>query len=601
MARSPNPELLRTPWNPASPIPLPEYPRPQLTRPGWVNLNGTWDYAILPIGPDRPDKFDGPILVPFPVESLLSGVQKPLLPDQKLWYRRTFVDPRPELWGNLRGDSRVLLHFGAVDYKCEIWVNGNPTGKHRGGYLPFTLDITHSLAKGENELLVSVWDPTDTGMQQRGKQVLHPKGIWYTAVSGIWQTVWLEVVPETSIETLKLTPDLDQRCLIIETRLRGDEETSNLVLEAEALMAGKPVAKAAGEPGALLALPIPDPRFWSPEDPFLYDLRIRLVDQGKTIDEVGSYFAMRKFSLMIDPDGHSRFALNDKPLFLYGPLDQGYFPDGLYTPPSEEAMLYDIEYTKHIGCNLIRKHVKVEPLRWYYHCDRLGLIVWQDMPNGGLIDGEVIAFLNLSVGWHRNDTRGLGRFGRAESENREEFRAELQGIIDLLHNAACIACWVPFNESWGQFQSREFADWLLSYDPTRLVDAASGWFDQGGGDFQSRHIYVKKLKQPKPDRRAFAVSEFGGYSLKVPGHMWDETKKFGYRFYETREALTTAYRELLETQLKPLIKNGLAAAIYTQTTDVEIEINGYLTYDREVEKMDAEKIKVVHEELIKAI
>jgi beta-galactosidase/beta-glucuronidase len=592
-------EPLSTPWVPETPIPLPEYPRPQLTRPGWINLNGVWDYAILPAGSGRPEVFEGPILVPYPVESLLSGVQRPLLPDQKLWYRRSFPDPRTELLHESCEDERILLHFGAVDYGCEIWVNGSPAGSHHGGYLPFTLDITGWLHEGENELIVCVWDPTDTGMQQRGKQVLKPHGIWYTPVSGIWQTVWLESVPAVSIESLKLTPDLDHQCLILEASLRGDGDLHGYTLEFEALREGKTIASGSTLPGKMTALAIPEPRVWSPEDPYLYDLIIRLVKDGAIEDAVGSYFAMRKFSLVTDEDGHPRFALNDKSLFLYGPLDQGYFPDGLYTPPSEEAMLFDIEYTKRIGCNLIRKHVKVEPLRWYYHCDRLGLIVWQDMPNGGLIDGEVIAFLNLSVGWHRNDTRGLGRFGRSDAANREEFRAELKGMIDTLHNAACIACWVPFNESWGQFQSREIADWVLGYDPTRLVDHASGWFDQGSGDFQSRHVYVKKLKRPKPDRRAFAVSEFGGYSLEVPGHMWDENKKFGYRFFDSREELTTAYLDLLENQVKPLIPQGLSVAIYTQTTDVEIEVNGFLTYDRKLEKMDIDEISQAHTDLTK--
>jgi hypothetical protein len=324
---------------------------------------------------------------------------------------------------------------------------------------------------------------------------------------------------------------------------------------------------------------------------------VRLIRDGKVVDEVGSYFAMRKFGL-VKVNGHLRFALNDEPLFLYGPLDQGYFPDGLYTPPSEEAMLFDIEYTRAIGCNMIRKHIKVEPLRWYYHCDKLGMIVWQDMPNGGLIDGEVVAPLALLFGFSRNDTSGLRWFGRADADNRARFRSELQEMIDHLYNAACIAVWVPFNESWGQFESVKVAQWVKAYDPTRLVDHVSGWFDQGGGDFQSRHVYFKKLKRPKPDQRAFVISEFGGYSLKISGHLWDENKKFGYRFYDSPEALTDAYLSLLEKELKPLIPQGLTAAFYTQTTDVEIEINGYLTYDRKVKKMDAEKIKRAHEELI---
>ncbi len=569
-----------------------------MTRPDWFNLNGEWDYAILPKDSPTPTLWDGKILVPYPVESLLSGVQKSLLPEQRLWYRRTF--PRPAYGTSLPlGEGtgvRVLLHFGAVDYECSIFLNGKSVGSHRGGYLPFTLDITDTLVDGDNELLVSVWDPTDTGLQQRGKQVLNPKGIWYTPISGIWQTVWLEVVPEVSIESLKLTPDLDDKSLTVEVKVRGMVE--GLRVEAEVTSKGERISAGDAPASSPARIEIADPVAWSPSNPHLYDLRVRLVRDRKVIDEVGSYFAMRKFGLAKDAAGHLRFALNGEPLFLYGPLDQGFFPDGLYTPPSEEAMVFDIEYTRTIGCNMIRKHIKVEPLRWYYHCDRLGVIVWQDMLNGGLIDGETVAILSLILGFHRNDTRWLSRFGRADESNRAEYRRELQEMIDHLYNVACIAVWVPFNESWGQFQAREIAAWVKGYDPTRLVDHASGWFDQGGGDFKSKHIYFKKLKRPRPDGRAFVISEFGGYSLKTPNHMWDEAKEFGYRFYKTREELTAAYLALLENELKPLIPQGLTAAVYTQTTDVEIEINGYLTYDREVEKMDAEALRRAHLALI---
>jgi beta-galactosidase/beta-glucuronidase len=587
---------LRTPWEPDQSCPLPEYPRPQMTRPGWMNLNGWWQYAILPKDQAKPEAYQGQILVPYALESLLSGVQRALLPDQTLWYRRVFQDPRPSMQPqDSTGECRMLLHFGAVDYECRVWVNGFEVGRHRGGYLPFSFDITNALSGGQNELVVAVCDPTDTGRQQRGKQVLHPKSIWYTAVSGIWQTVWLERVPAVYIESLRLTPDLDSQMLAVEVQVRGAGES--VQVEVEVYSDQEMIVTARGDASAEVRLPVPYPRVWSPQDPYLYDLRIRLLSQSRVVDEVGSYFAMRKFGLDRDKAGHLRFMLNNHPLFLYGPLDQGYFPDGLYTPPSEEAMLFDIEFAKRIGCNMIRKHVKVEPLRWYFHCDHLGMIVWQDMPNGGLIDGDVVAVLSLLFGFHRNDTRGLSRFGRAEEPNRAEFRTELQGMIDTLGNTACIAVWVPFNESWGQFNSAEIARWVKQYDPTRLVDHASGWFDQDGGDFQSKHVYVKKLKRPRPDQRAFALSEFGGYSLKKPGHLWDENKRFGYRYYDSSQELTAAYLSLLENELVPLIQQGLAAAIYTQTTDVEIEINGYLTYDRKVVKMDVEQISPVHERL----
>jgi len=538
--------------------------------------------------------------VPYAVESTLSGVQKPLLPDQKLWYRRTFQDPRPILFEGSGVDSEgmVFLHCGAVDYECQVWVNSTLVGEHRGGYLPFSLDITDALRLDENELTVSVWDPTDTGMQQRGKQTLHPKGIWYTPVSGIWQTVWLEGVPAVSIESLRLTPDLSHQLLTVGVVVRRMAEAESIHVEAKVLSKGEIISSGRGDANEPLNLRIPNPKTWSPADPYLYDLHVQLTREDHVLDEVDSYFAMRQFGLRRESNGALRFTLNGDALFLYGPLDQGYYPDGLYTPASEEAMLFDIEYIRQLGCNMIRKHIKVEPLRWYYQCDRLGMIVWQDMPNGGLIDGEAVATLSLMFGFHRNDTRRLSRFGRADEANRAAFRAELQGMVDHLYNAPCIAVWVPFNESWGQFQANEIGEWLKAYDPTRLVDHASGWFDQGGGDFQSKHIYVKKLKHPVNDSRAFAITEFGGYSLKIPGHLWNENKKFGYRFYDSSQALTDAYLALLENELKPLIQQGLTAAIYTQTTDVEIEINGFLTYDRKVEKMDAQAVRRAHDGLI---
>ena len=591
---------LKTRWTPDQPVPLPEYPRPQMTRPEWVNLNGWWDYAIQPSGDSVPDTYQGQIRVPYAVESMLSGVHQTLLPSQKLWYRRTFENPlNPE---KAAKGCRVLLHFGAVDEKAEVWVNGKYMGGHSGGYLPFTFNITEALAEGQNELVVSVTDATGTDLQQRGKQVLHPSGIWYTAVSGIWQTVWLEAVPAVSIAWLRLTPDLENQTLTIAAGLEGKLEPAALMLEAEASFAGQGISTGSSTADKSLVLKITDPHAWSPAHPDLYDLKVKLTRAGQTVDEVGSYFGMREFEMKPDSAGIPRFMLNGEPLFLFGPLDQGYFPDGLYTAPSEEAMLFDLEYTRRIGCNCVRKHVKVEPLRWYAACDRLGLIVWQDMPNGGRIDGTLVSGLAQFTGFKRNDTILLSRFGREQESNRAAFKAELQAMVDHLHNAVSIAIWVSFNESWGQFNAVKTAKWLKDYDPTRLVDHASGWFDRGGGDFKSEHIYFTKLKRfGKPDGRAFVLSEFGGYSLKVNGHVWDEERKFGYRFYDTPQELTWAYAKLLEEDVKPLIRQGLSAAIYTETTDVEIEINGYLTYDRKVEKMDANLLRQIHHELIESL
>jgi hypothetical protein len=591
---------LKTRWakNVDPACPLPEYPRPQMTRPRWVNLNGLWDYTVTPKDQSDVLGFEGKILVPFAIESALSGVGRALKPNERLWYRRTFASPLSP--ADSRRGSRLLLHFGAVDWAAEAWVNGLPVGAHQGGFLPFTFDITEAVVPGENELLVAVVDPTDTQLQQRGKQVLRPKSIWYTAVSGIWQTVWLEVVPAVSIDSLRLTPDLDAETLTLEVRLRGNKR--GLTVKAIAIDRRRAVSKARGRAAQPLVLRVRKPRAWSPDDPHLYDLKVRLLERGRVVDEVGSYFAMRKFGLGRDKAGHLRFELNGRPLFLYGPLDQGYFPDGLYTAPTDVALRFDVEYAKRLGCNLIRKHVKVEPARWYAHCDRLGMIVWQDMPNGGKAVGDVTSVLAILYGLNRGDRRWLGRAGRADEANRRQFRDELKGMIEALHDAACIAAWVPFNEGWGQFDAAEIGAWVKSLDPTRLVDDASGWFDQGGGDFRSLHVYFKKLGQPKAEpSRALAISEFGGLSLRLAGHLWDPERKFGYRFFESTSQLTDAYLALLKDELAPLIDQGLAAAIYTQLADVEIEFNGYLTYDRAVPKMDEKRVIKAHRALCRAL
>jgi len=578
------PETLRTRWAPEQPCPLPDYPRPQLVRSDWLNLNGWWDYAVTPLEETAFPTPQGRILVPYAIESALSGVQRPLLPEERLWYRRVFEIPEEWL------GRHILLHFGAVDWETQVWLNGQAVGSHHGGYLPFWFDITAHLQPGANELVVAVRDPTDAGWQARGKQVLHPHSIWYTAVSGIWQTVWLEPVPEAFIAGLKLTPDVDSGTLRVQVRLQGEPGT----VHVRAFDAGLLVAQGTAESGAgELTLQIPNPKLWSPSDPHLYDLTI-VAGQ----DQVTSYFAMRKFSLGPDSLGRTRLCLNNSPLFQFGPLDQGYWPDGLYTPPSEQAMLFDLDVIQRLGCNMLRKHVKVEPARYYYECDRRGLIVWQDMPNGAKPVGDVHSFLAILFGSRRRD-HNYRYAGRADAEGRDDFRRELQEMVEALYHFPCIAMWVPFNEGWGQFDARIIAGWLKQYDPTRLVDHASGWYDQGAGDCRSLHVYFKALPHNRPPKgRALVLSEFGGYALRLAGHIWNPSAEFGYRKVTSPAELTEAYLDLLENQLKPWIEAGLSAAVYTQTTDVEIELNGYLSYDRDVEKIDFERLRAKHRELL---
>jgi beta-galactosidase/beta-glucuronidase len=580
-----------TPWaSDVDPhLPHPEYPRPQMVRSTWQNLNGLWEYAITAKFAPQPAEFPGQILVPYPIESALSGVKRPLSPSEQLWYHRKFtVNPVCQA-------ERVLLHFGAVDWHCQVFLNSQFVGEHFGGYDPFSFDVSEFLSEGQNDLVVSVWDPSDKLPIQRGKQVRKPGFIWYSAHSGIWQSVWLEGVPNTFIKVFKITPDIDQGLVTIEAQIA--HAAQGFTLHARVLDQGEQIAEGISPSDQTLIISIPDANLWSPDNPHLYDLELTLHTGQKAIDQVHSYFGMRKFSLARDPRGTLRFCLNNSPLFLYGPLDQGYWPDGLSTPPTDAAIQWEINFLKRAGFNMLRKHVKVEPARYYYHCDRAGLIVWQDMVSGG-ISPKPIWFLFAPLLKSLHDGRAYWRLGRQQKANRHQFKVEYQRMLSNLYNVVSVAIWVPFNEGWGQFDAAYFADWTKDLDPTRPVDHASGWFDQGAGDFKSEHIYFKPLHKPRIDpTRAWVLSEFGGYSLNLPKNSWNPKKDFGYKKFASRESLTKGYVDLLENQLIPWIKTGLSAAVYTQTTDVETEVNGFLTYDRKVIKMNLEALQSVHKKL----
>ena len=552
---------LKTPWTDkvSAANALPEYPRPQMARNKWLSLNGEWSFALK----KKNGKIikDGIILVPYPVESSLSGIKQAVTPEQVMAYNRQFVIPRD--WPK---DQRILLHFGAVDYQTSVFVNGKKAGDHIGGYAPFSFDITDLLNKGEKQLLtVQVIDPTDTGGQPIGKQRLKPKGIYYTPTSGIWQSVWLEPVPKTYIKSFRVEPDIDKKRIVVRVETAGDNRRSASVT-ARVMVDGQKISEAKGKSGTPLLLQIrKDLRLWSLDDPYLYDLEISLGNKNSD-DKVQGYFGMRKISIGKDAAGVNKLMLNDQPVFQIGVLDQGYWPDGLYTPPTEAAMQYDLQMMKDMGFNLIRKHVKVEPARWYHLCDKMGLLVWQDMPSA------------------TNETES----------DQNQFKYELKAMIDHLFNFPSVVMWVPFNEAWGQHNTEFYVDRIKTWDPTRLVNNASGWTDTGVGDVLDIHAYPGPAAPAKEEGRAIVLGEFGGLGLNVRGHKWTN-EGWGYQLIETPEALLKEYEKLWSKLYELQDTAGLGAVVYTQLSDIETENNGLLTYDRQIPKIEPSLVKAIHQ------
>lgn len=555
---------------------LSEYPRPIMERSEWQNLNGLWEYTITPVGSCEPAKYDGRILVPYAIESSLSGVQKEVGEYNELWYRRTFHIPLG--WKH----KSVLLHFGAVDWKAEIFLNSVKLGTHAGGYTPFSFDISPYLVPGDQELVVKVWDGTDKSYQPRGKQVSNPRGIWYSSVTGIWQTVWLEPVSSKYITRVKCIPDVDSKRFSVNVFVpnAGKEDIVEIKLFDENVLvsSAKSVATERSD------LYVSEPKLWSPDSPFLYDVEISLYHCGKKTDEIRSYCAMRKVSMKKDASGIKRIQLNNEDYIHLGVLDQGWWPDGLYTAPTDEALIYDIQKAKDLGFNMIRKHVKVEPARWYTHCDRLGLLVWQDMPNG-----------DSSPEWqNRNYFNGLELERSFKSETN--YRKEWKEIIDYLFSYPSIVAWVPFNEAWGQFKTDAIADWTKQYDPSRLVNAASGGNHYPVGDMLDLHNYPEPEMYIYDPERVNVLGEYGGIGLPLKGHLWQEDKSWGYIQFKNRKEVTDEYLKYAE-MLRELIKKGFSASVYTQITDVEGEVNGLLTYDRKILKVDEHRIREVNKNI----
>ena len=561
---------------------LPEYPRPIMERKDWKNLNGIWKYAIIQKGDRVPDKFDGEILVPFAIESYLSGVCRRIDEKQELVYLREF--DIPSAWK----DKKILLHFGAVDWETSVWINDVKVGHHTGGFTPFSFDITPALLlKGKNKLKVKVWDPTDKGTQPRGKQVSNPEGIWYSPVSGIWQTVWLEPVAEKHISNLRITPDVDCNLLKVQPELvsaNKDDYVKVDVYEGDKLVA---VGKSINGESVEIEMPT-DVKLWSPDSPFLYTLKVTLTNGQKICDKVESYAAMRKYSTRRDESGIVRLELNNQALFQFGPLDQGWWPDGLYTAPTDDALVYDIQKTKDFGFNMIRKHIKVEPARWYTHCDRLGIIVWQDMPNG-----------DREPEWQMYNYFTGNELNRSE-ESEQIYRKEWKEIMDYLYNYPCIGVWVPFNERWGQFKTEDIAAWTKKYDPSRLVNPASGGNHFPCGDILDLHHYPNPSLDFYDAGRVTVLGEYGGIGLALNEHLWEPNHNWGYVKFNSPEEVTKQYVEY-GNELYRLIQRGFSAAVYTQTTDVEMEVNGLMTYDRKVIKVNEAQVKAINTKICNSL